>query len=192
MVQEKKSVLILVPEINLVPQMLNRFKKRFDGEIGAYHSKLTPNQRFKIWLKSRLGDLKIVIGTRSAVMMPLKNIGAIIIDEEHDQSYKQSEGFKFSGRDLAIKRAQLENIPIYLGSATPSLQTLKLVKEKKFKQVNLLNRIDGKKPPKLIPLDISNSPLIGGIAMQTMGIIQSTIAKGEQALIFINLSLIHI
>ena len=118
--------------------------------------------------------------------MPLKNIGAIIIDEEHDQSYKQSEGFKFSGRDLAIKRAQLENIPIYLGSATPSLQTLKLVKEKKFKQVNLLKRIDGKKPPKLIPLDISNSPLIGGIAMQTMGIIQSTIAKGEQALIFIN------
>ena len=87
---------------------------------------------------------------------------------------------------MAIKRAQLENIPIYLGSATPSLQTLKLVKEKKFKQVNLLNRIDGKKPPKLIPLDISNSPLIGGIAMQTMGIIQSTIAKGEQALIFIN------
>jgi len=96
LVQEKKSVLILVPEINLVPQMLNRFKKRFDGEIGAYHSKLTPNQRFKIWLKSRLGGLKIVIGTRSAVMMPLKNIGAIIIDEEHDQSYKQSEGFKFS------------------------------------------------------------------------------------------------
>ena len=186
LVQEKKSVLILVPEINLVPQMLDRFKKRFDGEIGAYHSKLTPNQRLKIWLKSRLGGLKIVIGTRSAVMMPLKNIGAIIIDEEHDQSYKQSEGFKFSGRDLAIKRAQLENIPIYLGSATPSLQTLKLVKEKKFKQVNLLNRIDGKKPPKLIPLDISNSPLIGGIAMQTMGIIQSTIAKGEQALIFIN------
>ena len=77
-----------------------------------------------------MGGLKIVIGTRSAVMMPLKNIGAIIIDEEHDQSYKQSEGFKFSGRDLAIKRAQLENIPIYLGSATPSLQTLKLVKEK--------------------------------------------------------------
>ena len=186
LVQEKKSVLILVPEINLVPQMLDRFKKRFDGEIGAYHSKLTPNQRFKIWLKSRLGDLKIVIGTRSAVMMPLKNIGAIIIDEEHDQSYKQSEGFKFSGRDLAIKRAQLEDIPVYLGSATPSLQTLKLVKEKKYKKFDLLRRVDGKKPPKLIPLDITNSPLVGGIALETMSIIGSTIKKGEQVLIFIN------
>ena len=183
---QNKSILILVPEINLIPQLEKRFKDRFNGDIGVYHSRQTPNQRLKVWLRSKFGGIRIVIGTRSSVLMPLKNLGAIIIDEEHDQSYKQAEGFKFSGRDLAIKRAQIENIPVFLGSATPSLQTLKLVKEKKFKKFDLLRRVDGKKPPKLIPLDISDSPLIGGIAIQTMSIIQAAINKGEQVLIFLN------
>ena len=183
---QNKSILILVPEINLIPQLEKRFKKRFNGDIGVYHSRQTPNQRLKVWLRSKFGGIRIVIGTRSSVLMPLKNLGAIIIDEEHDQSYKQAEGFKFSGRDLAIKRAQIENIPVFLGSATPSLQTLKLVKEQKFKKFDLLRRVDGKKPPKLIPLDISDSPLLGGIAIQTMNIIEAAINKGEQVLIFLN------
>ena len=183
---KNKSILILVPEINLIPQLEKRFKDRFNGDIGVYHSRQTPNQRLKVWLRSKFGGIRIVIGTRSSVLMPLKNLGAIIIDEEHDQSYKQAEGFKFSGRDLAIKRAQIENIPVFLGSATPSLQTLKLVKEKKFKKFDLLRRVDGKKPPKLIPLDISDSPLLGGIAIQTMSIIEAAINKGEQVLIFLN------
>ena len=183
---QNKSILILVPEINLIPQLEKRFKDRFNGDIGIYHSRQTPNQRLKVWLRSKFGGIRIVIGTRSSVLMPLKNIGAIIIDEEHDHSYKQAEGFKFSGRDLAIKRAQIENIPVFLGSATPSLQTLKLVKEKKFKKFDLLRRVDGKKPPKLIPLDISDSPLLGGIAIQTMSIIEAAINKGEQVLIFLN------
>ena len=183
---QNKSILILVPEINLIPQLEKRFKDRFNGDIGIYHSRQTPNQRLKVWLRSKFGGIRIVIGTRSSVLMPLKNLGAIIIDEEHDQSYKQAEGFKFSGRDLAIKRAQIENIPVFLGSATPSLQTLKLVKEKKFKKFDLLRRVDGKKPPKLIPLDISDSPLLGGIAIQTMSIIEAAINKKEQVLIFLN------
>ena len=183
---QNKSILILVPEINLIPQLEKRFKDRFNGDIGVYHSRQTPNQRLKVWLRSKFGGIRIVIGTRSSVLMPLKNLGAIIIDEEHDQSYKQAEGFKFSGRDLAIKRAQIENIPVFLGSATPSLQTLKLVKENKFKKFDLLRRVDGKKPPKLIPLDISDSPLLGGIAIQTMSIIEAAINKGEQVLIFLN------
>ncbi len=183
---KNKSILILVPEINLIPQLEKRFKDRFNGDIGVYHSRQTPNQRLKVWLRSKFGGIRIVIGTRSSVLMPLKNLGAIVIDEEHDQSYKQAEGFKFSGRDLALKRAQIENIPVFLGSATPSLQTLKLVKEKKFKKFNLLRRVDGKKPPKLIPLDISDSPLLGGIAIQTMSIIEAAINKGEQVLIFLN------
>ena len=183
---QNKSILILVPEINLIPQLEKRFKNRFNGDIGVYHSRQTPNQRLKVWLRSKFGGIRIVIGTRSSVLMPLKNLGAIIIDEEHDQSYKQAEGFKFSGRDLAIKRAQIENIPVFLGSATPSLQTLKLVKEKKFKKFDLLRRVDGKKPPKLIPLDISDSPLLGGIAIQTMSIIEAAINKKEQVLIFLN------
>ena len=185
-IKKNKSILILVPEINLIPQLVKRFEDRFNGEIGIYHSRQTPNQRLKVWLRSKFGEIKIIIGTRSSVLMPLKNLGAIIIDEEHDQSYKQAEGFKFSGKDLAIKRAQLENIPVFLGSATPSLQTLKLVKEKKYKKFDLLRRVDGKKPPKLIPLDISDSTLLGGIAIQTMGIIETVINRGEQVLIFIN------
>ena len=183
---QNKSILILVPEINLIPQLEKRFKDRFNGDIGIYHSRQTPNQRLKVWLRSKFGGIRIIIGTRSSILMPLKNLGAIIIDEEHDQSYKQAEGFKFSGRDLAIKRAQIENIPVFLGSATPSLQTLKLVKEQKFKKFDLLRRVDGKKPPKLIPLDISDSPLLGGIAIQTMNIIEAAINKGEQVLIFLN------
>ena len=183
---QNKSILILVPEINLIPQLEKRFKNRFNGDIGVYHSRQTPNQRLKVWLRSKFGGIRIIIGTRSSILMPLKNLGAIIIDEEHDQSYKQAEGFKFSGRDLAIKRAQIENIPVFLGSATPSLQTLKLVKEKKFKKFDLLRRVDGKKPPKLIPLDISDSPLLGGIAIQTMSIIEAAINKKEQVLIFLN------
>ena len=185
-IKKNKSILILVPEINLIPQLVKRFEDRFNGEIGIYHSRQTPNQRLKVWLRSKFGEIKVIIGTRSSVLMPLKNLGAIIIDEEHDQSYKQAEGFKFSGKDLAIKRAQLENIPVFLGSATPSLQTLKLVKEKKYKKFDLLRRVDGKKPPKLIPFDISDSPLLGGIAIQTMGIIETVINRGEQVLIFIN------
>ena len=183
---ENKSILVLVPEINLIPQLAKRFQYRFDGDIGIYHSKQTPNQRLKVWLKSKFGDIKVVIGTRSSVLMPLQNLGAIIVDEEHDQSYKQSKGFKFSGRDLSIKRAQLENVPIFLGSATPSLQTLKLVKEKKYERYDLLRRVDGNKPPKLISLDITDTPLTGGIADESMEIIESVLNRGEQVLVFIN------
>ena len=183
---ENKSILVLVPEINLIPQLAKKFQNRFDGDIGIYHSKQTPNQRLKVWLKSKFGDIKVVIGTRSSVLMPLQNLGAIIVDEEHDQSYKQSKGFKFSGRDLSIKRAQLENVPIFLGSATPSLQTLKLVKEKKYERYDLLRRVDGNKPPKLISLDITDTPLTGGIADESMEIIESVLNRGEQVLVFIN------
>ncbi len=186
LIQKNKSVLVLVPEINLIPQLEKRFKNRFCGDIGVYHSRQTSNQRLRVWLRSKFGEIKIVIGTRSSVLIPLKDLGAIIVDEEHDQSYKQADGFKFSGRDIAIKRSQIEDIPIFLGSATPSLQTLKLVKEKKYKKYDLLRRVDGKKPPKLIPLDISESSMLGGIAAQTMDIINSVIKRGEQVLIFIN------
>lgn len=118
--------------------------------------------------------------------MPLKDIGLIIIDEEHDQSFRQSEGFKFSARDIGIKRAQEEKVPIILGSATPSLQTLKLVKEKKFNRVDILSRVDGRKPPKLIAMDINNLPLLGGLALETISAIESVLNKGEQVLVFIN------
>ncbi len=94
-IKNNKSVLILVPEINLTPQLLSRFENRFNGEIGIYHSKQTAAKRLKTWLKAKFGSIKIIVGTRSSALIPLDNIGLIIIDEEHDQSFRQSEGFKF-------------------------------------------------------------------------------------------------
>ncbi|MGB0710829.1 MAG: replication restart helicase PriA [Gammaproteobacteria bacterium] len=186
LIKKKKSVLILVPEINLTPQLLKRFESRFKGEIGLYHSKQTPKKRLNTWLKAKFGKINIVIGTRSSILMPLKNLGLIIIDEEHDQSYRQSDGFKFSARDVGIKRAQEEKIPIILGSATPSLQTLRLVQEKKYKKIDMLTRVDGKAPPRLITMDINNSNMEGGIAEETVDAIKATLKKNEQVLIFIN------
>ena len=180
------SILILVPEISLTPQLQERFINRFGDNIGIYHSRQTPKQRYDVWQKARNGEIKIVIGTRSAVLCPLNNLGLIIVDEEHDQSYKQHEGFRFSARDVSIKRAQVENIPIILGTATPSLQTLKLVKDKKYKQINMLKRANGSEPPGFITLDINDSKLESGIAKESLDAIENTLNRNKQVLIFIN------
>ena len=180
------SILILVPEISLTPQLQERFINRFEDNIGIYHSRQTPKQRYDAWQKARNGEIKIVIGTRSAVLCPLNNLGLIIVDEEHDQSYKQHEGFRFSARDVSIKRAQVENIPIILGTATPSLQTLKLVKDKKYKQINMLKRANGSEPPGFITLDINDSKLESGIAKESLDAIENTLNRNKQVLIFIN------
>lgn len=181
-----KSVLILVPEISLTPQLEDRFVSRFGDNIGIYHSKKTAKQRYDIWERAQSGELKIVIGTRSAVLCPLNELGVIIVDEEHDQSYKQHEGFRFSARDLSIKRAQVEAIPIVLGTATPSLQTLRLVQEKKYKEAKLLKRANGFKPPGFITLDINDSQLESGIAKESLDAITNTLKENKQVLIFIN------
>lgn len=181
-----KSVLILVPEISLTPQLEDRFVSRFGDNIGIYHSKKTAKQRYDIWERAQSGELKIVIGTRSAVLCPLNELGMIIVDEEHDQSYKQHEGFRFSARDLSIKRAQVEAIPIVLGTATPSLQTLRLVQEKKYKEAKLLKRANGFKPPGFITLDINDSQLESGIAKESLDAITNTLKENKQVLIFIN------
>ena len=151
---DNRSVLLLAPEIALMPQLEARLKNKFGPLVGLYHSKMTPSNRYRVWNKFRSGRLKVLIGTRSATMMPAPKLGLIIIDEEHDSSYKQQEGFKFSARDIAIKRAQTLKIPIILGSATPSLRTLKLVEEKKFGIIKLTKRITKKNPPKFSILDI--------------------------------------
>ena len=186
LINDGKSVLILVPEINLTPQLHKVFSNRFNGEIGLYHSRQTPLQRFKVWSKAKAGLIRIVIGTRSAIMNPIKNLGLVIIDEEHDQSFKQSEGFKFSARELGIKRAQKENIPILLGSATPSFSILKLVEENKVNKVDMPERVDGRKPPKLIILDINNKKLVSGIAPESLEAIDVTLKDNKQVLVFIN------
>ena len=182
----RKSVLVLAPEIALTPQLESRVKDQFGHLVGIYHSKMTPTARYKAWKKFRSGEIKVIIGTRSAVMMPALKLGLIIVDEEHDASYKQQEGFKFSARDIAIKRAQILKIPIILGSATPSLRTLKLVEEKKFETISLTKRVTQKSPPKFSILDINEVKLVSGLAPQAIEAISQTLKQKKQAMIFIN------
>ena len=170
-----KSVLVLAPEIALTPQLESRVRNQFGDLVGIYHSKMTPSTRYQAWKKFRSGEIKIIIGTRSAVMMPAPKLGLIIVDEEHDSSYKQQEGFKFSARDIAIKRAQIIKIPIILGSATPSLKTLKLVEERKFKTISLTKRVTQKSPPKFSILDINEVKLVSGLAPQAIEAISQTL-----------------
>ena len=116
--------LVLIPEINLGPQTLARFEQRFNARIALLHSNINDRERLDAWLAARDGEADIIIGTRSALFTPMKNPGLIIIDEEHDASYKQQEGLRYHARDLALVRARQENLPIVLGSATPSLESL--------------------------------------------------------------------
>ena len=140
----------MAPEIALTPQLESRLRDQFGDLVGIYHSKMTPSHDIKAWKKFRSGEIKVIIGTASAAMMSAPSLGLIIVDEEHDASYKQHEGFKFSARDIAIKRAQIIKIPIILGSATPSLRTLKLVNEKKFGIIKLTKRVTQTKSSKIL------------------------------------------
>ena len=184
--EKDKSTLVLVPEINLIPQLIKVFSERFRGDIGIYHSKQTPIQKYKTWQASANGNIKIIIGTRSAVMLPFKKIGSIIVDEEHDESYKQNEGFRYSARDLAIKRAQVENAPIILGSATPSISTIGNIAKKKFIELVLKKRFDGSNPPKILLYDSNEAKIKNGISAELLELIKETIAQGKQVLIFNN------
>ena len=183
---QDKSALLLAPEISLTPQLELRLKEQFGDLVVLYHSKMTPAKRYQAWKKFRRGEARVLIGTRSAAMMPAPNLGLIIVDEEHDASYKQNEGFKFSARDLAIKRAQMLKIPIILGSATPSLRTLRSVEEKKFGIIKLTKRITKQNPPKFLILDINEAILTSGLAPQAIEAIAATLQQKKQAMIFIN------
>ena len=135
-----KQALVLIPEINLGPQTLDRFARRFNARIALLHSGLNDRERLDAWLAARDGDAEIVIGTRSALFTPLKNPGLIIVDEEHDASYKQQEGARYSARDLAVWRARQLGIPIVLGSATPSLETWHHAQTGRYRKLELRER----------------------------------------------------
>ena len=148
-----KQVLILVPEIGLTPQTISRFQDRFDVPITILHSSLTDKQRALGWLRAREGSAGIVLGTRSAIYTPLKFPGAIIVDEEHDASYKQQDGFRYSARDLAVLRAGFEGLPVILGSATPSLESLHNADRGKYHLLKLATRPPGIEPERYELLD---------------------------------------
>lgn len=183
---KNQNALILVPEINLTPQFIKRIEQRFNHPIAVLHSHLTDKQRFETWNKAQNGLTPIILGTRSAIFTPIPNLGLIIIDEEHDASFKQQEGFRYSARDLALVRAQMENIPIVLGSATPSLETLLNVKKQRYQSLVLSERATGAAVPKFHILDMRNKAVKQGISEELLLQIRKHLANNNQVLVFLN------
>ena len=184
--EQQRQVLMLVPEIGLTPQTVKRIERRFKVPIAMLHSGLTDKQRLNIWLKARAGQLSIVIGTRSALFTPLAKPGLIIVDEEHDLSYKQQEGFRYSARDLALVRAQYEKVPIVLGSATPSMESLHNVQQGKLELLRLTKRAGDAKPPHIKVLDVRQRHLNHGLSQPLIDNMKAHLAKGQQCMLFLN------
>lgn len=178
--------LVLVPEIGLTPQTISRFQKRFSCKVASLHSGLNETERLTAWKQARDGSAGIVIGTRSAVFTPLANPGLIVIDEEHDSSFKQQDGFRYSARDLAVIRAREENICIILGSATPSLESLQNARNKKFVHLQLTQRTGSKQNCGMEIIDVANETLQEGFSEQLLFRIRKHIEQKNQVLVFIN------
>ncbi len=181
-----KQALVLVPEIGLTPQLVARFRDRLPVPIAVMHSALTDTERQCAWLKAREGHARVVIGTRSAAFTPLPEPGVFIIDEEHDPSFKQQEGFRYSARDLLLVRGQRSHVPVVMGSATPSLESLYNVQRSASKRLVLSQRAGGASPPRLQVLDIRNQPLCGGLSRDLITAMQLHLKRGHQVLLFLN------
>jgi primosomal protein N' (replication factor Y) len=182
-----KAVLVLCPEIGLTPQLLERFEQRFDARIAALHSGLTDAARARAWQLAATGGARIVIGTRSAVFTPIPRLGLIIVDEEHDASYKQQEGgFRYSARDLALLRGQQLVVPVVLGSATPSLESLHNVQLKRLVHIELPERAGSAVPPRIALIDMRAHAVHKGIAAPLRQAIERHLQAGAQVLLFLN------
>ncbi len=184
--EQGKQVLVLVPEIGLTPQLLESFQQRFQTGIALLHSGLSDGERKRAWLDARRGCARIIIGTRSAVFIPLHNPGLIIVDEEHDSSFKQMEGFRYSARDVAIKRASMLSLPILLGSATPSLESLHNADQNKSRLLALPERAAGAIHPQIFRLDMRNQRLEGGLTRTAINAITEELRQDGQVLLFLN------
>ncbi len=181
-----KQALVLVPEISLTPQLVERFEKRFGVPIAVLHSGLNDQERLNAWLAAREGKTPIVLGTRSAVFTPLKRPGLIVIDEEHDASYKQQDGFRYSARDMAVMRASREKIPVVLGSATPSLESLRNAADGAYTLLELPDRTGGAGMPDVRLLDMRRLKPSEGLSLPLREAIAARLARGEQTILFLN------
>ncbi len=184
---EGRQSLLLVPEIGLAPQTLRRLRERLGVPIELLHSNLAEGERARSWLRARSGEARVVLGTRSAVFTPLPNAGLILVDEEHDASYKQQEGFRYHARDLALVRARELGVPIVLGSATPSLETLANVASGRFRALRLRSRPGASRPaPQVQIVDVRAQYLDHGLSPTLLEAVREAVARGEQALVFRN------
>ncbi|MBL8347572.1 MAG: primosomal protein N' [Rubrivivax sp.] len=194
--QAGRQVLVLVPEINLTPQLEARFAERFPGRVMAsLHSALTPAQRLRHWLLAHEGRADLVLGTRLAVFASLPRLGLIVVDEEHDASFKQQEGARYSARDLAVWRARQLGVPVMLGSATPSLETWQRVLQGRYRRLALPQRIGGGELPRVRLIDMrtlpsQGQPAAGGDAMPLapplLVALRERLQRGEQSLLLLN------
>ncbi len=188
-----KTALVMVPEISLTPQTVDRFKSRFasiQAEVAVMHSHLSEGERHDEWHKIHTGQARIVIGARSAVFAPLDRLGLIVVDEEHEPSYKQEEAPRYHGRDLAVLRASMEPCAIVLGSATPSLESYHNVVSAKYRLVALPNRIDDRKMPLMRVVDMRQQNRRGGqspvLSPMLCASIERRLAAGQQTILFLN------
>ncbi|MAD46931.1 MAG: primosomal protein N' [Oceanospirillaceae bacterium] len=184
--QQGKQALVLVPEIGLTPQTVRRFQARFDVPVALLHSGLNDRERLQGWRQCREGGARILIGTRSAVFTPLPDLGLIILDEEHDGSFKQQDGLRYSARDFALVRAKQANVPILLGSATPSLETLNNALTGKYLHVKLTRRAGNARAPGMKLHSILHQPLTAGFAQPVLNKMYDHLHNHKQVLVFIN------
>lgn len=181
-----KQAMVLLPEINLTPQLEARFRARFSAPPELFHSGLGEAERSRAWLAMQRGKASILLGTRSAVFTPLARPGLIILDEEHDASFKQQEGFRFHARDVAVMRARRWGVPILMGSATPSLESLHNVRRSSYRRLALPERTGASAHPAFRLVDIRGQTLVGGLGPSLIAQVRSTLERGEQALLFLN------
>ena len=181
-----KQALILIPEIGLAPQAEERFRDYFGDRVMSFHSAKNDREKVDAWLGASKGLVDIIIGTRSSVFLPMKKLGIIVVDEEHDLSFKQVDKFRYSARDMALYRAKLEKIPVVLASATPSLETLKNAKDKKFETLRLNKRATGASLPNINAIDLRGKELNEGMSNDLLEATESELEKGNQVLIFLN------
>jgi len=181
-----KQALVLVPEIGLTPQTLARFRTRLGVPVHALHSGLNDGQRATAWTAARRGQARVIVGTRSAVFVPLPEAGLIVVDEEHDGSYKQFDGIRYHARDFAIVRARALDVPIVLGSATPSLESLHNAGAGRYAQLRLHQRAGPAKPPVVHVLDVRKRQLHAGLSDESLTAIRAALAAGGQVLVFRN------
>ncbi|WP_417550952.1 replication restart helicase PriA, partial [Methylophaga sp.] len=185
-VENQQQVLVLIPEIGLTTQFVERFRHSLNANIVVINSSVSDNDRKQAWLLARAGKADIIIGTRSAVFTPMLNPGLIIIDEEHDSSYKQQDGLRYHARNVALMRAKSLNIPIVLGSATPSLETLYQVKQQRYQLLELTERAGGASLPKVALLAAQNASENNGLSSSLIKSIEKHIKQNHQVLLFIN------
>ncbi|MCF8872202.1 primosomal protein N', partial [Xanthomonas campestris pv. campestris] len=181
-----KQALVLVPEIGLTPQTLGRFRERLGVPVHALHSGLSDGERARVWAAAWRGEAKLIVGTRSAVFTPLPNAGLIVIDEEHDGSYKQQDGIRYHARDFALVRGKALDVPVILGSATPSLESLHNAYSGRYRHLRLSRRAGDARPPRVRVLDVRKRPLKDGLSPEVLAGIGATLARGEQVLVFKN------